>query len=78
MWPYRPISNRALRGGGGGEKDRDTGYLKGNPNFQFPQEIRQCLDMLLSGTLRMTKMNGSITTSSPAFLKSKESQDKTP
>jgi hypothetical protein len=25
---------------GRGKKDRDTGYLTDNPDFQFPQEIR--------------------------------------
>jgi hypothetical protein len=34
------------------EKDRDTGYLKGNPDSQFPQEVKQYLDMILSGTLK--------------------------
>jgi hypothetical protein len=29
--------------------DKDTGYLKGKPNFQFQQEIRQYLSMTLSG-----------------------------
>jgi hypothetical protein len=48
---------------------RDTGYLKGNPNSQFPQEIRQCLDKILCGTLRITRINGPITTSSTAFLR---------
>jgi hypothetical protein len=39
---------------GEGKEDRDTGYLKENPDSQFPQRIRQCLDMILSGTMRMT------------------------
>jgi hypothetical protein len=31
-----------------GEREkRDTEYLKGNPDSQFPQEISQCLDMIL-------------------------------
>jgi hypothetical protein len=70
MWPYRPISDWALRRGGG-EKERktDARYLKGNPNSQFPQEIRQCLGMILGGTLKMTRMNGSVTTLSTAFLR---------
>jgi hypothetical protein len=54
---------------GRGKKDRDTGYPKGNPKSQFPQEIRQCLDRILSGTLRMTRMNGPVSTSSTAFLR---------
>jgi hypothetical protein len=49
------------------KKDKGTGYLKGNSQFQ--QEIRQCLDMTLSGTLKMTRMNGDVTISSTAFLK---------
>jgi hypothetical protein len=35
---------------------------------KFPQ-IRQCLDMILSETQRMTRMNGPVTTSSTVFLK---------
>jgi hypothetical protein len=54
---------------GEGKKDRDTGYLKGNPDSQFPQEIRKYLDMILNGTLRMTRMNGPKTTSSTPFLR---------
>jgi hypothetical protein len=70
MWPYRPISDQALEEGEEeGKKDRDTGYLKENPNSQFPQEIRQCLGMILCGTLKVTRMNGPITTSSTAFLR---------
>jgi hypothetical protein len=70
MWSYRLISDWALRGvRGRGEKDRDTGYLNGNPNSQFSQEIRQYLGMTLSGTLKMTRMNGPVTTSSTAFLR---------
>uniref|UniRef100_A0A8C0W876 Uncharacterized protein n=1 Tax=Castor canadensis TaxID=51338 RepID=A0A8C0W876_CASCN len=48
--------------------DKNIGYLKGNLNFQF-QQIRQCLGMTLSGTLKMTRMNGIITISSTAFLR---------
>jgi hypothetical protein len=44
-------------------------HLKGNPDSQFPQEIRQGLDMILIGTLRVTSMNGPITTSASAFLR---------
>jgi hypothetical protein len=43
MWPYKPISDQSLTGGGRGgreKEDRDTGYLKGNPDSQFTQEIR--------------------------------------
>jgi hypothetical protein len=67
MWPTGALEEEA----GEGKKDRDTEYLKGNPNSQFPQEIRQCLDMKLSGTLRMTRMNGPISecTSFTAFLR---------
>jgi hypothetical protein len=49
------------------KRDKETGYLKGNPNSQFQQEIRQCLGMILSGTLKMKRMIGPITTSSTAF-----------
>jgi hypothetical protein len=51
------------------KKDKDTGYLKGNLDSQFQQEIRQCLGMTLSGTLKMTRMNGPVTISSTAFLR---------
>jgi hypothetical protein len=51
------------------KKDKDTGYLKGSLDSQFQQEIKQYLDMTLSGTLKMTRMNGAITISSTAFLK---------
>jgi hypothetical protein len=54
---------------GRGKKDKDTGYLKGNPDSQFQQEIRQCLGMTLSGTLKMARMNGPVTISSTAFLR---------
>jgi hypothetical protein len=37
------------------KKDKDTGYLKGNLDSQFQQEIRQCLGMTLSGTQEMTR-----------------------
>jgi hypothetical protein len=73
MCPYRP--DWAYRLGPSqeeeweGEEDKDTGYLKGNPNSQFQQEIRQCLSMILNGTLKMTRMNGPITTSSTTFLR---------
>jgi hypothetical protein len=40
------------------KKDKGIGYLKGNLNSHFQQEIRQCLGMILSGTLKMTRMNG--------------------
>jgi hypothetical protein len=50
-------------------KDKDIGYLKGNTDSQFQQEIRQYLGMTLSGTLKMTRMNGAITISSTAFLR---------
>jgi hypothetical protein len=44
MWPYRSVSDWALTGGGeGGRRHKDTGYLKGNLDSQFQQEIRQCL-----------------------------------
>jgi hypothetical protein len=62
----RPGSHRRKRRE---EKDKDTGYLKGNPDSQFQQEIMQYLGMTLSGTLKMTKINGPITTSSTAFLR---------
>jgi hypothetical protein len=52
-----------------GKEDRDTGYLKGNPDSKFPQGIRQCLDIILSGILRITRMNGPVSTSSTAFLR---------
>jgi hypothetical protein len=51
------------------KKDKDIGYLKGNLNSQFQQEIRQYLRMTLSGTLKMTSINGVITISSTAFLR---------
>jgi hypothetical protein len=51
------------------EKDKDTGYQKGNLDSQFKQEIRQCTGMTLSGTLKMTRMNGAITILSTAFLR---------
>jgi hypothetical protein len=51
------------------KKDKDIGYLEGSLNSQFQQEIRQCLVMTLSGTLKMTRMNGAVTISSTAFLK---------
>jgi hypothetical protein len=59
LGPYR-------RRRGRGKKDR---HLKGNPNSQFPQEIRQCLGMTISGTLKMTRLNGAITISSTVFLR---------
>jgi hypothetical protein len=61
MWPYRPISDWERRRGGRG-KERDIAYLKESPDSQFLQEIRQCLGMILSWTLKMIKMNGHITT----------------
>jgi hypothetical protein len=51
------------------KKVKGFGHLEGNLNSQFQQEIRQCLDMTLSGTLKMTRMNGAITFSSSAFLR---------
>jgi hypothetical protein len=51
------------------KKDKDIGYLKRNLNSQFQQEITQCLDMTLYGTLKMTRMNGVVTISSTAFLR---------
>jgi hypothetical protein len=66
LWAYfRPGPWRRR---GKEKKDKDTGYLKGNPKSQFPQEIRQWLD-ILSGTLRTTRVNGAITTSLTVFLK---------
>jgi hypothetical protein len=50
-------------------KNKGIGYLKGNLNSQFQQEIRQCFGMTLSGTLKRTRMNGVITISSTAFLR---------
>jgi hypothetical protein len=38
------------------KKDKDTGYGKGNLDSQFQQEIRQCLVMTLSGTMKMTRV----------------------
>jgi hypothetical protein len=51
------------------KKDKDTGYLEGKLDSQFQQEIRQCLGMTLSGTLKMTRMNGVVIISSTAFLR---------
>jgi hypothetical protein len=51
------------------KKDKGTEYLKGNLNSQFQQEIRQYLGMTLSGTLKMTRMNGVVNISSTAFLR---------
>jgi hypothetical protein len=71
MWPYRPISEQALkerREEVGGKKDRDTGYLKRNPNSQFPQEFRQSPVMIVSGTLKMRRMNGPVATSYTVFM----------
>jgi hypothetical protein len=51
------------------KKDKDTGYLIRNLNSQFQQEIRQCLGMTLSVTLKMTRMNGAITILSTTFLR---------
>jgi hypothetical protein len=50
-------------------EEKDIGYIKGNLNSQFQQEIRQCLGMTLYGTLKMTRMNEVITISSTAFLR---------
>jgi hypothetical protein len=52
-----------------GKEDGDTGHLKVNPDSQFWQGIKQCLEVILIGTLRAKRMNGSITTSSTAFLR---------
>jgi hypothetical protein len=51
------------------KKDKGIGYLKGNLNSQFQQEIRQYLGMTLSGALKMTRINGAIPISSTAFLR---------
>jgi hypothetical protein len=51
------------------KKDKGIGYLKGNLYSQSQQEIRQYLGMTLSGTLKMTRMNGAVTISSTAFLR---------
>jgi hypothetical protein len=51
------------------KKDKDTGYIKGNLDSQFQQEIRQYLGMTLSGTLKMTRINEAVTISSTAFLR---------
>jgi hypothetical protein len=51
------------------KKDKDNGYLEGNLNSQFQQEIRQYLGMTLSGTLKMIRMNAVITISFTAFLR---------
>jgi hypothetical protein len=50
------------------KKVKDTEYLKENLNSQFQQEIRQYLAMTLSGTLKITRMNGVIIISSTAFF----------
>jgi hypothetical protein len=70
MCPYQPISDQVCGGEGryGGRKT-ETLDTYGNPDSQFPQEIRQCLDMILSETPRMTKINGPITASSTVFLR---------
>jgi hypothetical protein len=57
------------KAGKGGKEDKDTGHLKGNPDSQFPQGSRQCLDMILSGTLRMARINGTVSASSTALLR---------
>jgi hypothetical protein len=51
------------------KKDKDTGYLKGNTDSQFQQEIRQYVGMTLSRTLKLTRINGAITISSTTFLR---------
>jgi hypothetical protein len=51
------------------KKDKGIGYLKGNLDSQFQQEIRQCLGMTLSDTLKMTRMHGVVTISSTVFLR---------
>jgi hypothetical protein len=50
------------------KKDKGIGYIKGNLDSQF-QQIRQCLGMTLSGTLKMTRINGVIIISSSVFLR---------
>jgi hypothetical protein len=51
------------------KKDKGIGYIKGNLDSQFQQEIRQCLGMTLSGTLKMTRINGVIVISFNVFLR---------
>jgi hypothetical protein len=51
------------------KKDKDIGYLEGSLNSQLQQEIRQCLGMTLSETLKMTRMNGIITILPTTFLR---------
>jgi hypothetical protein len=58
-----------MRRRGGEKKDKDTGYLKGNLDSQFQQEIRQYLGVTVSGNLKMIRMNGPVTISSTAFLR---------
>jgi hypothetical protein len=60
LGPHRRIRGRE-------KKDKDTGYLKGNLNSQHA--IRQYLGMTLTGTLKMTRMNGALTISSTPFLR---------
>jgi hypothetical protein len=74
--PTTALSGPSQEEEGEGE-EKDIGYLKVNLDSQFQQEIRQCLGMTLSGTLKMARMNGVVTISSTAFLRSKESQGKT-
>jgi hypothetical protein len=51
------------------KKDKCIEYLKGILNSKFQQEIKQYLVMALNETLKMTRMNGAITTSSTPFLR---------
>jgi hypothetical protein len=53
---------------GEGEERQRQWIPKREPQFPIQEEIRQCLCMTLSGTLKMTRMNGAITISSTAFL----------
>jgi hypothetical protein len=50
------------------KKDKDTGCIKGNLDSQY-QQIRQYLGMILSGILKLTRMNRAVTTSFTAFLR---------
>jgi hypothetical protein len=51
------------------KKDKGIGYLKGNFNSQFQQEIWKYLGRTPSRTLKMRRMNGVVTISSTAFLR---------
>jgi hypothetical protein len=69
MWPYRPVPDWRRRRRGREKTDKDTGYLKGNPDSKFQQEVRKCLGIILRGTQKVPRMNGPVTTSSTAFLR---------